>query len=340
MARLKKSSVPSVISMVKKREERMLRLLACVLAALLLLCCVDPAQALDRVRIGKSGVALAWTMIEAGDSAGIWQEQGLAIEASQLSGDAQLQQALTAGELDFGLGSGPGMGYRVKGVPAIAIAAIAGPPHSFMLFVRPDSAIKSVAELKGRNVAVTSAGSLTDWLVRELSRQQGWGPEGIVSLPMGALRTKMAALKGGEIDSVLLTSGSVYEFEEQGQARIIASFGDLVRDFHTHVLYAPDRLVSSNEDLVRRFIAGWFRSVAFMREHRQEGVRIAARTLEIGESAASKAFDQDMKMMSPDGGFSRAAIEVIRRSLVELGILDKIPEASALYTDRFVPVRD
>jgi ABC-type nitrate/sulfonate/bicarbonate transport system substrate-binding protein len=318
----------------------MRRLLSCVVAVLALVCFARGAQALDKVRIGKSGVALAWTMIEAGEEAGIWKELDLAIESVQLSGDAQLQQALTAGELDFGLGSGPGMGYRVKGVPATAIAAIAGPPYSFMLFTRPDSPIKSVADLKGRNVAVTSAGSLTDWLVRELSRQQGWGPQGIVSLPMGALRTKMAALKAGEIDSVLLTSGSVYEFEEQGQARVLASFGDLVHDFHTHVLYAPDRLIASNEGLVRRFLQGWLRSVAYMRSHRAEGVRIAARTLEIGDSAAAKAFDQDMKMMSGDGAFSRAAIEVIRRSLVELGILDKIPEASVLYTDRFVPVRD
>ena len=318
----------------------MRRLIACTLACLAVCFACGSAEALDKVRVGKSGVALAWTMIEAGEEAGIWKELDLAIESAQLSGDAQLQQALTAGELDFGLGSGPGMGYRVKGVPAIAIAAIAGPPYSFMLFTRPDSPIRSVADLKGRNVAVTSAGSLTDWLVRELSRQQGWGPQGIVSLPMGALRTKMAALKAGEIDSVLLTSGSVYEFEEQGQARVLASFGDLVHDFHTHVLYAPDRLIASNEGLVRRFLQGWLRSVAYMRGHKAEGVKIAAHTLEIGESAASKAFDQDMKMMSEDGAFSRAAIEVIRRSLVELGILDKIPEASVLYSDRFVPVRD
>jgi NitT/TauT family transport system substrate-binding protein len=318
----------------------MRRLMTFALASLAVCFASDGARALDKVRVGKSGVALAWTMIEAGEEAGIWKELDLAIESAQLSGDAQLQQALTAGELDFGLGSGPGMGYRVKGVPAIAIAAIAGPPYSFMLFTRPDSPIKSVADLKGRNVAVTSAGSLTDWLVRELSRQQGWGPQGIVSLPMGALRTKMAALKAGEIDSVLLTSGSVYEFEEQGQARVLASFGDLVHDFHTHLLYAPDRLIASKEGLVRRFLQGWLRSVAYMRGHKAEGVKIAAHTLEISESAASKAFDQDMKMMSEDGAFSRAAIEVIRRSLVELGILDKIPEASVLYTDRFVPVRD
>jgi NitT/TauT family transport system substrate-binding protein len=310
-----------------------------VLAALLLLLGIGSADALDTVRVGKSGVALAWTMIEAGQEAKIWAGLGLSIAASQLSGDAQLQQALTAGELDFGLGSGPAMGYRIKGVPAIAVAAIAGAPYSFMLFVRPDSTIRSVDDLKGRTVAVTSAGSLTDWLVRELSRQKGWGPEGITSLPMGALRTKMAALKIGEIDSVLLTSGSVYEFVEQGQARVIASFGELVKDFHTHVLFAPDRLVEGNPDLVRRFLAGWFRSVALVKSHKEIGVRIAAKVLEISERAAAKAFDQDMQMMSDDGAFSPAAIEAIRRSLVELGILDHMPEANSIYTDRFVPVR-
>src|SRR4051812_25325563 len=279
------------------------RLMACALAFVAAFF-ASSAEALDKVRVGKSGVALAWTMIEAGESAGIWKELDLAIDSVQLSGDAQLQQAMTTGELDFGLGSGPGMGYRVKGVPAIAIAAVAGPAASFQVFGAPGRPDKGGADPKGRNGGVALGGSLTDWLVRELSRQQGWGPEGIVSLPMGALRTKMAALKAGEIDSVLLTSGSVYEFEEQGQARIIASFGDLVHDFHTHVLYAPDKLIASNEALVRRFLDGWLRSVAYMRAHKAEGVKIAARTLEIGESAAAKAFDQDMKMMSADGAFS------------------------------------
>ena len=273
--------------------------------------------------------------------------QSYSFEAIHFQGTPPMMTAMAANQVELTPLSYSTLGLGIINAGMTDLTVIAdeirdGVPgwrtNEFM--VLKDGPIKTVADLKGRTVAVTSAGSLTDWLVRELARQQGWGPDGIKSLPMGALRTKMAALKGGEIDSVLLTSGSVYEFEEQGQARVIASFGDLVHDFHTHVLYAPDRLVASNEALVRRFLEGWLRSVAWMRAHKSEGVKIAARTLEIGATAASKAFDQDMKMMSEDGAFSRRAIEVIRRSLVELGILDKIPDANLLYTDRFVAVRD
>mgnify|MGYP003340756983 CR=1 FL=1 len=51
------------------------------------------------------------------------------------------------------------------------------------------------------------------------------------------------------------------------------------------------------------------------------------------------SWDNELKMMSSDGAFNPAAIEVIRRSLSELGLLDRAPEAKELYTDEFVPVK-
>jgi NitT/TauT family transport system substrate-binding protein len=44
-------------------------------------------------------------------------------------------------------------------------------------------------------------------------------------------------------------------------------------------------------------------------------------------------------MLSTGGAFNPKAIDVIRGSLVALGILDKVPDAKDLYTDRFVPVK-
>ncbi|HUK06409.1 MAG TPA: ABC transporter substrate-binding protein [Stellaceae bacterium] len=297
------------------------------------------AQALDRVRVAKSGLAIAFAPIEVGTEAEIWQSVGIEVESILLGGDAAVERALTAGEIDIGLGSGPSMGYRVKGVPAIAVAAAAGPPNSFKIVVRPDSTIRSDDALKGARIAVTSAGSLTDWLVRELAQQKGWGPDGIQSIPLGGQRSEMAAMKAGDVDGVVVTSGPAYDYEEHKEARVLLSFGNIVKDFHTHVLVASDALIANNPDLLRRFLKGWFETIAFMKSHPEIGIRIAGHALNISESACAKAYPGDMAMMSDDGVFNPAAIETIRKSLPELGILDSVPDAKALYTDRFVPVK-
>ena len=50
-----------------------------------------------------------------------------------------------------------------------------GPPLLLAIVVRPDGP-KTVADLKGKTVSMSTAGSLTYWLVSETSRRQGWGP--------------------------------------------------------------------------------------------------------------------------------------------------------------------
>ena len=36
----------------------------------------------------------------------------------------------------------------------------------------------AIDQLKGKKIGISSAGSLTDWLAKELARKQGWGPHG------------------------------------------------------------------------------------------------------------------------------------------------------------------
>src|SRR5262245_36103355 len=133
------------------------------------------AFALDKVRLGKAVPnSFAFSATEVGIEAKIFEKEGIEVEVTSFRGDAQLQQALAAGSLDVGLGSGPGLGFRAKGAPAIGVAAMYGPPANLALVLPFGTPVKSVRDLKGKRVGVTTAGSLTDWLVRELSRQQGW----------------------------------------------------------------------------------------------------------------------------------------------------------------------
>jgi NitT/TauT family transport system substrate-binding protein len=316
------------------------RLLAAAFAAgTALLASVAPVSALDKVRTGTSGVAIIWTTLDAGTAAGIWRKHGIEVQTISFAGDAKTQQALTADEVDFGFGSGPGLGYRAKGVPAIGVAAVAGPPLSFAIVVPMNSPIKTLTDLKGKAVGVTTAGSMTSWLVREISRKEGWGVDGIRDLALGSDRARLAAMKNGDIDASVNGAVNGYTYEEHNEAKVLLLLGDVVTTFHTHVMFASDKLIETNPDLVKRFLQGFFESAAYMKAHPEFGIKNAAKVLNMSETAVARGYPNEMRMLSDDGAFDPAAVEVIRHSLVDLGIVETMPEAKSMYTDRFVPVK-
>jgi ABC-type nitrate/sulfonate/bicarbonate transport system substrate-binding protein len=310
------------------------------LCVALLIAWATPALALDTVRLGKAVPnSFAFGATEVGIEAKIFESEGLEISVSSFRGDAQMQQALAAGSLDIGLGSGPGLGFRVKGSPAIGVAAMYGPPANLALLVSAKSSIRSVADLKGKRIGVTTAGSLTDWLVRELSRQQGWGATGIGIAALGQMQARLAAMDRGELDGMVLEAANGYELEEAGRTRNLILFGDIVKHFYTHVIFATDDMIEKRPDLLRRFLRGWFKTVAFMRANREFAVKSEQRTIDVKRSVIEKIYDAQIAGFSADGAWDPEAIDVIRASLKELGTLPNVPDAKAIYNDKFVPVQ-
>jgi ABC-type nitrate/sulfonate/bicarbonate transport system substrate-binding protein len=311
-----------------------------ILAALAIVLASRPALALDQVRVGKAVAnSFAFAATEVGIEAKTFEKEGLEIVATGFRGDAQLQQALAAGSVDVGLGSGPSLGFRPKGAPAIGVAGMYGAPNNLALLVPVNSPIKAVGDLKGKRVGVTTVGSLTDWLVRELSRQQGWGSDGIKIVPLGAIQARLAALERGELDGTVQEAANGYQLEAEGKTRNLLLFGSIVKDFYTHVIFASDDMIANRPQLLRRFLRGWFATIAFMRANKDFTVRSEAKTLDISPALVAKIYDAQIGGFSSDGAWDPKAIEVIRQSLKELGILPTVPDAKALYNDQFVPVK-
>src|SRR5262249_44983160 len=200
--------------------------------------------------------------LDIGMRQGIFARHGLDIESIAFAGDARMQQAMASDSLDVALGSGPAMAFIVKGAPIKGVAAMAGPPLLLAIVVRPDGP-KTVADLKGRNVSVSTAGSLTYWLVSETSRRQGWGPNGINIAPMGAMPGQIAALKRGDIQGTIMDIGNAFDLEKKGEGRILVRFSD-IKDFHIHVIFATDKVIAQKPEMVRNFLKGWFETIAFM----------------------------------------------------------------------------
>ena len=310
-----------------------------LVAAAALLLSTIAAHALDQVKVGKAVPnSFAFAGIEVGIEARMFEREGIEVSVSAFRGDAQLQQALTAGSVDIGFGSGPGMGFRAKGAPAIAVAAMYGPPANLALLVPANSPIRAIGDLKGKRIGVTTAGSLTDWLVRELSRQQGWGSNGIQIAPLGQIQARLAAMDRGELDGTVQEAANGYELEEAGKTRNLLLFGDIAKHFYTHVIFATDDLIAHHADVVQRYLRGWFKTVRYMKANKDFTVKSAAKTIDIRENVLVKVYDTQISSFSDDGHWDTAAIDVIRHSLNELGIINRVPEPNELCTDKFVPV--
>jgi ABC-type nitrate/sulfonate/bicarbonate transport system substrate-binding protein len=314
---------------------RTIALIAAVLAVALL---DAPAQALEHLRAAKSvPEAFSFTPLDIGMRKGFFANNGIEVEETAFTGDARLHQAMTADSIDIGVGSGPGMAFIVKGSPVKAVAAMAGPPLLLAIVVRPDGA-KSVADLKGKKIAVSTAGSLTYWLVGATSRRQGWGPKGIDIQPMGAMAGQIAALKRGDIDGVVMDLSTAFDLENKAEGRILVRFGDL-QDFIVHVIYSTDKLIASRPDAVRGFLKGWFETIAFMRKNKAETVAIAGAVIDKDAAVVGRTYDEVMPMFSDDGRFKSSALDVLAKSYVELGTLPAEPDMSKLYTEAFLPAK-
>src|SRR5258708_18037801 len=88
-----------------------------------------PAAHGELLRVGKAvPEAFSFVPLEVGMRYGFFKKYGIEIEMSAYGGGGMLQQALTAGSVDIGLGAGPGMARIAHGGPVETVAAMAGPP--------------------------------------------------------------------------------------------------------------------------------------------------------------------------------------------------------------------
>jgi NitT/TauT family transport system substrate-binding protein len=305
-----------------------------------LIAAASAAPAADKLRVGKA-VQVGWTftICEVAAEEGIFAKYGIDAEIIPFAGEAKLMQGFAANAVDVGVGSGPGMAFNAKGSPTIAIAAYATDPRNIAVVVLPDSAIKSVADLKGKSLSVSSVGSLTEWLVKRLAVQEGWGSEGVKPVAVSSGAPQVAALKTHQVDAMMTSTEQGYAFEETGQGRIIVTMDKYAPVFIAHVVEAQKSLVAAKPDLVDRFLKAYFATIAFIKTHKDVDVAIASNVLGSSRAVESRTYDSQVSMLIDDGRFDPAAIEVIKDSFIEMGALTARPSDDQLFTTRFVPVK-
>jgi len=316
------------------------RFLAYVLLGAALLGAAPSARAADELRAGKAvGALWAFLPVDIGVEQGIFARYGIDLAISDLGNGPKLQQALASDSIDFGLSAGSDMAFAAKGSPVLAVAAFAEEPRSVVILVGADSPLKTVADLKGKLIAMPGVGSVAEWLVWRMAIAQGWGKDGVRTVAQGSVAANVAALRTKEVDAMAGPVEVGFGLEDRHEGRILVRLAQYAPRFHAHIVFARRALIAKEPDKVARFLKGFFAAIAFMKANKAATSATAVRVLHESPSIADRTYDYEISMLLDDGRFDPEAIAVIKKSWVELGVLDKEPSDDEILTTHFVPVR-
>jgi sulfonate transport system substrate-binding protein len=164
--------------------------------------------------------------------------QGVDVKWTEFPGGPQLLEGLNVGSVDFGVtGETPPVFAQAAGADLVYVAHEPPAPHSEAILVPKDSPLKSVAELKGKKVALNKGSNVHYLLVRALE-DAGLKYRDIqpVYLPPADAR---AAFERGSVDAWVIWDPFQAAAEQQLQARTLRDGEGLVDNHQFYLATKP-----------------------------------------------------------------------------------------------------
>jgi NitT/TauT family transport system substrate-binding protein len=293
----------------------------------------------DALSVGKADAnASAILPVNVADKLGLLKKHHLEVRIADFTGGSKLSQAMVAGSIDIGVGAGTEMAFVSKGAPIIAVCNDV-PPIPFIGIAVPwDSAIHTIEQLKGKKIGISSAGSLTDWLARELARHEGWGSDELTRVAIGNNAAAiLAAFRTNAIDADIAVTSNIFNWEEKKEGRLLIPVSKYVGNIAAGTIYATQHLIATNPEALRDFLAAWLETIDHMSQHKAETVQIESEITGYSESVMAKEYDITKGMFSKDCKFDAVSIANLKRAFIEQKLVESPPDMSKLYTEAFLP---
>ncbi|MBO3274481.1 sulfonate ABC transporter substrate-binding protein [Pseudomonas schmalbachii] len=212
------------------------RSLAALFAAAITFGAITQAQA-ETLRIGYQKYGTLVLLKARGTLEKRLAEQGVTVQWTEFPGGPQLLEGLNVGSIDFGVtGETPPVFAQAAGADLLYVAYEPPAPTSEAILVQKDSSISSVAQLKGKKVALNKGSNVHYLLVRALENA-GLKYSDItpVYLPPADAR---AAFERGSVDAWVIWDPYQAAAEKQLSAKTLADGSGLVDN---HQFYLATR---------------------------------------------------------------------------------------------------
>jgi len=227
------------------------------------------------------------------------------------------------------------MKLREQGVP-VKVAYL-GHRDGSTVMVRADLPATTLADLKGRLLAIPSKYSNQYLVLRKLMKDQGLatGDLRFVEMPPpdmpGALATRA-------IDAYFVGEPHAARAELDGTGRVLYHAKDIWPQFISCVLVVTETLIAERPGVVQDLVRGIAESGEWAEQHREEAATLAAPYFRQDESLVRHVLTQppdrvSYRMLTP----SDEELQRIADMGVEAGILDRPQDVRDLVDRRFIP---
>jgi len=291
------------------------------------------ADAVDKVRMSISAVDVSFLTGGLAVKRGMFRDEGLDVELIRMNANVSIT-ALSTTDIDYTMVFGSVVRGALRGMPMRVVASFMD-SSTHLLIARPE--YRSIRDLKGKTLAVSTIGATSDVAARMMIKQGGIDPEKELKIiPLGVERARYAALREGIVDVAVLSPPTDTDAQRQGY-RILSRFHELFKlpfaGLGTHL-----KKLKEKSDEVKRMVKALLRANRFVRSNREGTIQTMMDWIKVDRESAAATYDSTWKIFSEDGGMPEAGLKLVVDQAREAMKIDR-PVANSEVAD-FTIIRE
>jgi NitT/TauT family transport system substrate-binding protein len=219
--------------------------------------------------------------------------------------------------VDYASAAGSIIAAGVRGAPVRLVLVVNSKPQ-FDLVGQPD--IKSVQQLKGKIIGISSRGGAVDLLTQLILTKHGLTPNKDATLiVIGTPEELATALRAGVIAACLLSPPRQLILFREGFSKLAYS-GDYLPYYPSGGVGATEEKIRNNPGEILAFVKASLKGLQYYSQHRAESVDTISKYLGVKDLAlAGEVYDLHLSRLGGlsylDDVWMRGAIDFTKRSL-------------------------
>lgn len=271
---------------------------------------------LKKIRFSTTSIAVTELQFRIAQMKGFYREEGLELETLLIRGAVGMQ-ALIGGSVDYASAAGSIIAAGVRGAPVRLVLVVNAKPQ-FDLVGLPE--IKSIQQLKGKVIGISSRGGALDLLTQLILTKHGLTPnKDVTSIVIGTPEELAMALRTKQIAACLLSPPRQLILYREGFSRLAYS-GDYLASYPSGGVGATEEKIKNNPAEVLAFVRASLKGLQYYTQHRAEAIDIISKYLGVKDlSLAGEVYDLHLSRLGGlsylDDAWMRGAIDFTKKSL-------------------------